>query len=132
MHKFAALVILSGISFTALSQNEVPKKISARPDIPGTFALELGFNFDLSAPDNFSLGFYGSRTVNVYYQYDFRILNSSFSFVPGIGLSLERFKFTNDNTIDYDPLDAESIVMIAPGNTEFPGIKKVSTHHELY
>lgn len=98
--------------------------MSRRPDIPGTFALEFGFNRDMSAPDQFSLGFFGSRTVNLYYQYDFRILNSSFSFVPGIGLSLERFKFGNESTLGYDPNDPESIVMLTPNDTGLPGVKK--------
>jgi hypothetical protein len=123
-HKIAVLLFLSGISFTVLAQNEAPKKISRRPDIPGTFVLEFGFNSDLSAPEEFSLGFFGSRSVNIYYQYDFRILKSSFSFVPGIGLSLERFKFGNEYTLDYDPADAQSIMMVAPGDTGIPGIKK--------
>lgn len=123
-HKIAALVFLLGTTFTALAQNEAPEKFSRRPDIPGTFVLEFGFNRDLSAPDDFSLGFFGSRTVNIYYQYDIRILNSSFSFVPGIGLSLERFKFGNEYTLDYDANDLESIVMIAPANASVPDIRK--------
>ena len=98
--------------------------MSRRPDIPGTFALEFGFNQDLSAPNEFDLGFWGSRTANLYYQYDVRILKSSFSFVPGIGLSLERFKFSNDNTLGYADGDLESIVMISPADAGFTDIKK--------
>jgi hypothetical protein len=124
MYRFAVLLLLSGISVAAFSQTEAPKKVSRRPDIPGTFVLELGFNRDLSGPDNFSLGFFGSRSVNVYYQYDFRILKSKFSFVPGIGLSLERFKFKNNALIDYAPNDLESIAMTSPANAAIPGIKK--------
>lgn len=123
-YKIPALLILTIISLTAFAQTETPKKMSRRPDIPGTFALEFGFNRDLSGPDQFSLNFFGSRTVNLYYQYDFRILNSSFSFVPGIGLSLERFKFGNENTPAYDPNDTESIVMLTPNETGLSGIKK--------
>jgi hypothetical protein len=122
--KIASLVILLGISIPVLAQEETPKKFSRRPDIPGTFALEFGFNSALSAPTEFSLGFYGSRSVNLYYQYDMRILKSNFSFVPGIGLSLERFKFNNDNTLGYDGADLESIVMVPPATSGIPGIKK--------
>jgi hypothetical protein len=123
-YKIPALIFLTIISVAANAQTETPKKMSRRPDIPGTFALELGFNLDLSGPDQFSLGFLGSRTVNIYYQYDFRILNSSFSFVPGIGLSLERFKFGNENTLAYDPNDPESIVMVTPADAGFSNLKK--------
>lgn len=122
--KIGALVFFLGTSFTLLAQTETVRKVSRRPDIPGTFAMELGFNFDLSAPDEFNLGFWGSRTFNLYYQYEFRILKSSFSFVPGIGLSLERFKFSNSYTIDQDPNDPRSILMIPPSDSGYPNIKK--------
>lgn len=124
MQKIGALVILLGISLTALAQNETTKKFSRRPDIPGTFVLEFGFNSALSGPDQFDLGFFGSRTVNLYYQYEFRILKSSFSFVPGIGLSLERFKFSDDYTLGYADGDLSSIEMISPADAGFPDIKK--------
>ena len=123
-YKIPALIFLTVISLAAFAQTETPKKMSRRPDIPGTFALEFGFNSDLSGPDQFSLGFFGSRTANLYYQYDFRILNSSFSFVPGIGLSLERFKFGNESTLGYDPNDQQSIVMVTPDDSGIPGVKK--------
>lgn len=122
--KIPVLIFLTIMSLTAVAQTETPKKMSRRPDIPGTFALEFGFNQDLSGPDQFSLNFYGSRTVNLYYQYDFRILNSSFSFVPGIGLSLERFKFGNENTLAHDENDLESMVMITPADAGFSAVKK--------
>jgi hypothetical protein len=122
-HKIPVLIFLTVISLSVTAQEEASNKISRRPDIPGSFALELGFNADLSGPDQFSLGFFGSKSVNLYYQYPIRILNSSFSFVPGIGLSLERFKFGNENTLDYGT-DLESIVMVPPVDTGLPGIKK--------
>jgi hypothetical protein len=123
-YKIPSFIFLTLISLATFAQTETPTKTSRRPDIPGTFALEFGFNRDLSGPDQFSLNFLGSRTVNLYYQYDFRILNSSFSFVPGIGLSLERFKFGNENTLAYDENDLESIVMLTPADAGFSGLKK--------
>jgi len=122
--KIGALVFFLGISCTLFAQTETVKKVSRRPDIPGTFALEFGFNFDSGAPEQFSLGFWGSRTFNLYYQYELRILKSKFSFVPGIGLSLERFGFNNDYTLDHDPADPRSIVMIPPGESIYPNTKK--------
>jgi hypothetical protein len=123
-YKLAAFIFLFGLSLTVFGQTEAPKKMSRRPDIPGAFALEFGFNQDLSAPDEFDLGFWGSRTANLYYQYDVRIAKSKFSFVPGIGLSLERYKFTNDYTLAYPDGDFESIVMIPTTDAGIEGIKK--------
>jgi len=50
------------------------------PDLPGSFVLEFGFHRALEAPDDFDIGFWGSRVVNVYYQFDKRIgiLNDGF------------------------------------------------------
>lgn len=122
--KIGALVFFLGISYNLFAQSEAAKAVSRRPDIPGSFALEFGFNFDTGAPEPFSLGFWGSRTFNLYYQYELRILKSSFSFVPGIGLSLERFKFNNEYTLDQDPDDPRSIIMIPPAESVYPNIKK--------
>jgi len=122
--KIGALVFFLGISCVLFAQTEPVKKVSRRPDIPGTFALEFGFNFDSGAPEQFSLGFWGSRTFNLYYQYEIRILKSNFSFVPGIGLSLERFKFNNSYTLDHDPADPRSMIMIPPAESIYPNIKK--------
>jgi hypothetical protein len=112
--KFACFILFLTISTAALSQttDTQPKK-TGRPDIPGTFVLEVGINKMLNPPSNFSLGFWGSRTLNIYYQYDIRILKSRFAVVPGIGLSLERFKFNNYRTLAYDADD--SLKLVLPG-----------------
>jgi hypothetical protein len=123
MYRFAALLLFSGFSLTLTAQDQTTQKVSRRPDIPGNFVLEYGFNRDLSGPDTLGLGFLGSRSVNVYYQYSFRILKSKFSFVPGIGLSLERFKIKDDLLVAYDPNDQSSILLNSPVNA-VPGIKK--------
>jgi hypothetical protein len=122
--KLAGIVLLSGIVYSAHSQvaAPAPKKTSARPDIPGAFVVEFGFNRDVSGPSDFSLNFWGSRTANVYYQYDFRILKSSFSFVPAIGFSLERYKFKENRMVGYDTNG--EVVMIPEADAPVTGIKK--------
>ncbi|MDH4089050.1 MAG: PorT family protein [Cyclobacteriaceae bacterium] len=122
--KLAGIVILSGISFMGISQTIPTKKTSGRPDIPGTFAVELGINGDVSGPKDFDLGFWGSRTVNIYYQYEFRILKSGFSFVPGIGLSMERYKFKNEYTLGYTSSTSSEIIMVPPEDAGVPNIQK--------
>ena len=93
------LLFLLG-SLSVLAQEKPKPKKVARPDIPGSFIFEFGFNRGREVPVNFVQGFWGSRTVNLYYQYPIQILKSKFSFVPGIGLSLERFKLTNNYTLN--------------------------------
>jgi hypothetical protein len=75
--------------------------------------VEYGFNRDLTGPENFSLKFWGTRTVNIYYQYDIRILKSRMSFVPGIGVSLERYGFKKERTFTYDAEDSLKLVLPA-------------------
>lgn len=123
--KSAIFFITFLFSLTAYCQSAEPAKLSsARPDIPGTFTLELGFNRGLESPSDFSLGLWGSRTVNIYYQYEMRILKSKFSLVPGIGLSLERYKFRNGYTLSYGPTDNESVVLVPPAESGINGLKK--------
>lgn len=70
-----------------------------RPDIPGSFIFDLGFNYPSGEPAEFNKAFFGSRTINVYYQYPLRFGRSNFSFNPGIGFSFERFRFSNEFTL---------------------------------
>lgn len=117
-------VVLLGLMFagiTGFAQDEKPKKKSNRPDIPGSFLVELGVNIKNGVtPPSFQKGFWGSRTFNAYYQYPLRIGKSPISFVPGIGLSLERWKFTNQYTLPSKP-DADGSFPLVPANTIFPG-----------
>ena len=117
-------VVLLGLVFVGIagySQDEKPKKKTTRPDIPGSFLVELGVNLKNGiTPPNFKKGFWGSRTINFYYQYPIRIGKSPISFVPGIGLSLERWKFTNDYTFPQKS-DADGSFPLIPATTIFPG-----------
>ena len=130
MIKTVSFAILFALSFAAAAQVSEPNAESAygpqregdQPDIPGTFTLELGLNNALDAPERFDAALWGSRTINVYYQYEFRILQSKFSLVPGIGLSLERWKFKNGVILGYD--DQDSLKLLQPNETTMTGLKK--------
>jgi hypothetical protein len=118
------------LSLTAFAQTETaptaPAKRYSRPDVPGTFVVEIGFNNAQNKPNNFAIGFWGSRTVNLYWQYDMRILKSRFSFVPGIGLSLERIKFNDDRTFGYVGA-GDSLKMLTGKEAGYPvNLKKSS------
>lgn len=95
---------------------------TGQPNIPGTFVLELGINNALDAPERFDLGLWGSRSLNVYYTHELRLFKSKFSLVPGIGLSLERFKFKNGATLGYDAED--SLKLLLPAETAITGERK--------
>lgn len=101
----AVLVCLCLWVPAALGQEKTTesKKRVYRPDIPGFFLVDFGFNSGLGKPANFVQGFWGSRTLNVYYHYPIRIPNSNFTFNPGAGFAFERFKFTNGYTLASQP-----------------------------
>lgn len=131
MIRIVSFILLLAISLPAAAQVSEPGATSAypppnkgtRPDIPGTFSLELGINSPLDAPQRFDAALWGSRTINVYYMYEFRLMDSKFSLVPGIGLGLERFKFKNGATLGYNAND--SLKLFLPSETpEIAGERK--------
>lgn len=105
--KLLVLVVITIFSSSIVAQ-DVVKKTKGRPDIPGTFLIDFGFNRALNAADTFDIGFFGSRTVNLYYQHEIKIpiLKGKFSFHPGIGMGMERFKFRDNTTLAYDANNA--------------------------
>lgn len=109
--KFLFLLLLLTSSGLFAQIKERPK----RPDLPGTFLVEFGFNRPQNAADDFDIGFWGSRTVNVYYQYDFTLpfLQSKFSLSPSIGLGMDRYKFKNEYTLGYTE-GSNDLAMIDP------------------
>src|SRR6267142_4434814 len=92
-------VLLPSLLMSVSVLAQTTKKV-ARPDIPGTFVFDFGFNRARLVPPNFIQGFWGSRTVNLYYQYPLRIARTKFSFVPAIGVSMDRFKLVNNYTLN--------------------------------
>ncbi len=136
MIRSVAVLLLFFFGSLSLFAQEKPKpRKVARPDIPGTFIFEFGFNRGRKVPTNFDQGFWGSRTVNFYYQYPIRILHSKFSFVPGIGLSLERYKLINNFTLNpvKDPADG-SFALISANALQHIGAYKsmlVTNYFEL-
>jgi hypothetical protein len=130
--KIASLLVLIAFSAAVVAQSTEKTKKYGRPDIPGTFLIDLGFNRLTDKPNELKYGFWGSRTMNVYYQYDMRIGNSKFSFHPGIGLGMERFKLLRSKHYTYLPTDTLTRVRTSPtlaydtdGNTIFMDAARV-------
>lgn len=100
--------LLFSCLFTLLSAaifaQTTAKSSKGRPNIPGTFLVEFGFNRPLNAADTFDVTFFGSRTLNLYYQYEIKIpvLKGKFTFNPGLGLSMERYQLKSLKTLAYD------------------------------
>lgn len=82
------------------------RKRAARPDVPGTFLIELGLNSLVDEPLLMENKVFGSRTINLYYFWDIEIGTTGLYFMPGLGLGLNRYKFDGDYTIVQD-IDGE-------------------------
>jgi Outer membrane protein beta-barrel domain len=92
--KLLSVLALIVLVFTSTAAQDAKKLY--RPDIPGSFLVDFGVNATYGSPTEFKIGWFGSRTANVYYYYPIRIGKSKFMINPGIGLGLERFKFKNN------------------------------------
>lgn len=120
---FRALALFSFVflSYITSAQEKINK--AARPDIPGSFMVDIGLNRGVSSPETFKQGLWGSRTINLYYQYPLRFGRSKFSFNPGMGVSLERYKLKNKFSIN--PVkDSEGTFALYSTDTVFTGVKK--------
>lgn len=117
------LLVLMLVSAAAFAQDKEKKKKIARPDIPGEFLFDFGFNRARLPPPNFKQGFWGSRTVNLYYQYPIRFGHSGLSIVPGLGLGMDRFKLVNNYTLSNNK-DADGTFPLVDGKIDYPGIKR--------
>jgi hypothetical protein len=120
--KVLFFVLFSSLTFAAFAQTDLEpaKKKKGRPNLPGTFAIDLGFNFP-SEKSGFNTNVFGSRTLNIYYYYDYRLGNSNFSVHPGIGFGLERYKFSNDKTVGYVPgPNSNDVIEMIPASDVIP------------
>ncbi len=116
--------VLSLVSVGLLAQ-EKTKKVY-RPDIPGFFLIDFGFNQGLAKPQFFVQNFWGSRTLNLYYHYPVRIGDTKFSYNPGGGFSFERFKLDNKYTLMPQPDASGAYVLDNPSSTTSTGPSSIS------
>ncbi|MBL3658897.1 porin family protein [Fulvivirga sediminis] len=85
------------------SERLQPMKIrnrAARPDIPGSLILNIGWNILQDNSEELEISTLGSRTFEMYYLYDMPLGNSGFEIRPGIGIGVDKFKFDKKVTID--------------------------------
>ncbi len=65
-----------------------------RPDIPGELMVDIGFNSWSETPDTLDRKGWASKSIGIYYSKRYEISNK-FSFLPGVGLGLEKMGFNN-------------------------------------
>jgi Outer membrane protein beta-barrel domain len=115
--------VFLGVAASA-QEGEKPKVF--RPDIPGNFLIDFGVTGTTLSPKNFSIGWFGSRSINLYYYYPIRFGKSKFSFNPGIGLGLDKFKFKSSYYVADTLKDGafELVPNFRTDSTVYKGLKK--------
>jgi len=117
-------IVISGLISTSalLAQNpdEVKKKT---PDLPGIIVVDLGFNSWINGPDKkdtLDINWWRSKSLGIYFKKPFEF-GKKFSFVPGIGVSLEKFGSNKRIKIGYQ-FDADGNRFLGydtiPGKTD--------------
>lgn len=120
--KPVSILLLCLITWMAHAQLQAETKRKGRPDIPGTFMVEYGFNWFTQPPQDAKKGFWGSRTLNLYYQYDKQFGSSKWSIHSGLGVGLERYKllgYTQKYSNDTIKVSTPTLTLTASGNTRF-------------
>lgn len=103
---FALLISTFTINFGIAQKNatadkkKIIKEEAGRPDVPGDFFLETGFNM-LIDDDVLNTTLWGSKIFNAYYQYGKNIGDSRFSVHPGIGIGTEKYALNDTMTVGY-------------------------------
>jgi len=120
MKKIYTFLLAFALIQTAFAQDtlEIAKKpkapIGGRPNIPSDLKFEFGFNQLNNRSEDMSIGFIGSRTFNVYYQYPVSIFGdaSGFTMDIGVGVGTDKYSFKNDQTLYNNPaIGPESSVL---------------------
>lgn len=122
--KLTFLVILLAFSTVTFAQttSTTAERKKGRPNIPGTFQIDFGYNLPIDHGD-FGTRPMRSTTVNFYYYHDMRIGKSKFSFHPGVGVGLDRYGFSKYRTLAY-AATGDHVELITPNPTTMPGVKK--------
>jgi hypothetical protein len=134
MKKILGLILAVLVSNVLIAQEENKK---GKPDIPGTLLIDLGFNFLNDAPVSMDTKFFGSKTLNLYYQYDIKMGDSKFSFHPGIGVGIDKYAFDTVTLIHAQDVNGEyantmvKLEDLLPNASGFDKTKLAATYLDL-
>lgn len=97
---YTALLLCASLITVYGQEEEAEEKVTYEEpfEVPGNVIIDLGFNF-LRNDGGVETGFWGSKSVGIYYLYEKTWENSHFSINPGIGVGLEKYDFRDDYTI---------------------------------
>jgi len=90
-----------------------------RPDLPGQLLFDFGFNSWSNNPTGSSLSWFESKTVNMAYYYDLPIGNGGWTITPGIGMSWEKYSFSNNTTMVSQIVDDQRFIRVVDLNEQF-------------
>lgn len=96
-----------------------------RPNVPGVFMIDVGFNMFQDHPDTLETGFWGSKVVNLSYLFEFKLTENIY-FLPGFGLGLNKYRFENQVTLatTFDNPDQTLVVGLEEYIGEEPNYEK--------
>lgn len=83
------IITLASIVYTSSAQ---------KSNVPGSFAMDVGFNMLNGAPDDMKTSTFKSRFFNFYYSYDIE-MTKNLLFSIGAGLGTEGYIFSNNTTL---------------------------------
>lgn len=109
MKKLYTLLLSFALLQASFAQdNSTTSKIPAggRPNIPSDLSFEFGFNLLNNRPEDLKTKFFGSRSMNVYYQFPVSLggKSSGFTLNPGIGIGSDRYSFDKNSNLFNNPL----------------------------
>lgn len=128
---FSHALLANGGPDAKEAQDTARYKTAASPDFPGSLQVSLGFNFLQDAPEQMDLGFWGSKSVSIYYLYSIRLGDSRFSFNPGFGVGLEKYSFDNDVSLSNVPDSAQIQIMPIDGLGEIKKSKLAANYIDI-
>lgn len=103
--------LLITVSFMAAQAQTQPEKGGiARPDIPGELMVDVGLNFWSSMPGALTRRNWPSKSISFYYVKR-KELSSKFSFMYGVGISLEKMHLGDSSTLASSYLPAGDSVV---------------------
>ncbi|BDC97736.1 porin family protein [Persicobacter psychrovividus] len=104
----------------AVTNNINVTQKTPRPNLPGSFLVQFGFNNTAGGDNAFRLNWWQSKFFNTYYMYPMP-LTEKISFNAGLGISINNWAFQDQVGITTDRSNTgEQVTVISDNATDFP------------